>query len=38
VKTVDVRWQQRSTSFYRALKQLEGFFALAALNEREQQG
>ena len=36
--TADVRWQQRSSNFCRALKQLDGFFEPPELNDREQQG
>jgi nucleotidyltransferase substrate binding protein (TIGR01987 family) len=35
---LDIRWQQRYANFCKALDQLETFFQLSALNERERQG
>jgi hypothetical protein len=35
--TADIRWQQRFSSYRKALAQLETFFQAPALNEREQQ-
>ena len=34
----DIRWQQCSSNYRKALAQLESFFEPPALNEREQQG
>jgi hypothetical protein len=34
----DIRWQQRFSSYTKALAQLETFINPPALNEREQQG